>query len=278
MNPSEIKLLLQEKGFTFSKGLGQNFLINPGICPKMAVESGCEGIGALEIGPGAGVLTTELAGLAKKVVAIELDRRLEPVLEQTLAGKDNIELVFGDALKIDLHALLKEQFGELPVVICANLPYYITSELLMRFLEERLAVEAITVMLQKEAAVRICAPPGTRECGAVSIAVRYYSNPQSLFDVSRGSFFPPPNVDSRVIRLTIHKTPPVQPKDERFFFQVVKAAFGQRRKTLSNSLSVIKDKNSVMETLQQLDLSPLLRAEQLLLKDFCRISDALADK
>lgn len=275
MNPSEIKLLLQEKGFTFSKGLGQNFLINPGICPKMAAESGCEGIGALEIGPGAGVLTAELAGLAKKVVAIELDRRLEPVLEQTLAGYENIALVFGDALKIDLHALLKEQFGDMPVVICANLPYYITSELLMRFLEERLAVEAITVMLQKEAAVRICAPPGSRECGAVSIAVRYYSQPKSLFDVSRGSFFPPPNVDSRVIRLTIHKTPPVRPKDEKVFFGVVKAAFGQRRKTLSNSLSALQDKEVLMQVFQKLGLSPLLRAEQLSLEDFCRISDAL---
>lgn len=193
--------------------------------------------GVLEIGPGLGVLTWELAARARKVVAVELDERLLPVLGETLAGFDNVKVIQADVLKIDLDALLRQEFPNMEVVICANLPYYITSPIVMRLLETRLPVKAITVMVQKEAAARICAAPGSRNAGALSAAVSYYAVPQILFPVSRGSFMPAPEVDSAVIRLDIRPQPAVSPVDEALFFKVIRAGFSQRRKTLSNSLS-----------------------------------------
>ena len=181
--------------------------------------------GVLEIGPGLGVLTWELAARARKVVAVELDERLLPVLGETLAGFDNVKVIQADVLKIDLDALLRQEFPNMEVVICANLPYYITSPIVMRLLETRLPVKAITVMVQKEAAARICAAPGSRNAGALSAAVSYYAVPQILFPVSRGSFMPAPEVDSAVIRLDIRPQPAVSPVDEALFFKVIRAGF-----------------------------------------------------
>lgn len=275
-NVSVIRDVLTRHGFTFSKSLGQNFLINPSVCPKMA--AACHpGIdtpfGVLEIGPGVGVLTKELAAVAEKVVAIELDDRLFPVLNETLADCQNVTLIRGDAMKLDLRALLCEQFGPLPVVVCANLPYYITSPLLMKLLESRLPLSCITVLVQKEAATRLCAAAGTRECGSVTLAVRYFAEPSILFSVSRGSFLPAPKVDSSVIQLKLHKTPPVSPADERLFFDLIHAAFQKRRKTLANSLCGAGfEKPTVLRALETAGLSPTARAEELTLEQYAALT------
>lgn len=272
-----VRDLLSRHGFSFSKKLGQNFLINPSVCPRMAACCGAdkEG-GVLEIGPGVGVLTKELAAVAGQVVAIELDDRLLPVLDETLADCENVAVVHGDALKLDLHALIGERFGNRPVSVCANLPYYITSPLIMALLESRLPIDALTVMVQREAADRLCAAPGTRAAGAVTLAVAYYAEAEKLFDVSRGSFMPAPNVDSAVIRLTVRKTPPVDVKDEKLMFRLIRAGFGQRRKTLSNSLSsAVPDRDRLRAALEAAGVSPTARAEELTLAQFAAIADAL---
>ncbi|WP_085834077.1 16S rRNA (adenine(1518)-N(6)/adenine(1519)-N(6))-dimethyltransferase RsmA [Clostridium merdae] len=270
-NISTIKEILGRHGFHFSKALGQNFLINPMVCPRMAEESGASPeSGVLEVGPGIGVLTRELAESAQKVVSVELDRRLLPVLEETLADYDNVTIVNEDVLKLDIKELLEREFAGMPVSVCANLPYYITSPVIMRFLEERLDITALTVMVQKEAARRICAKPGTRECGAVTIAVHYYAEPEILFEVSRGSFMPAPNVDSSVIRLTLRKEPAVKVEDEAGFFKLIRAAFGQRRKTMLNSVSagLSLPKETVGTALDAAGLDRRVRAEQLTMQNF----------
>ena len=277
-NIKNVKEILARHGFTFSKKLGQNFIVNPSICPRIAELGGAgPDTGVLEIGPGLGVLTWELAARARKVVAVELDERLLPVLGETLAGFDNVKVIQADVLKIVLDALLRQEFPNMEVVICANLPYYITSPIVMRLLETRLPVKAITVMVQKEAAARICAAPGSRNAGALSAAVSYYAVPQILFPVSRGSFMPAPEVDSAVIRLDIRPQPAVSPVDEALFFKVIRAGFSQRRKTLSNSLSsglgLAKDQTSA--ALQQVGLRPSARAEELTLEDFCRLTSQI---
>ena len=278
-NPSVIRGVMERHGVSFSKALGQNFLINPSVCPKMARLGGAApGVGVLEIGPGAGVLTAELAREAEKVVAVELDERLLPVLAETLAEFQNVEILQGDALKLDLKTLLAQEFPGMPVVVCANLPYYITSPLLMALREQRLPGESVTVMVQKEAAQRICAGPGTRQAGAITVAVAYYSEPEFLFPVSRGSFLPAPEVDSAVIRLRVRKTPPVAVADEEFFFQVVRGSFGQRRKTVLNSLSAALGlpKDRVRAGLQAAGIPENARAETLSLEDFAAVANALA--
>lgn len=236
-DPGYLREVLSRHGFHFSKALGQNFIVNPGVCPRMAAESGAKDCaGVIEIGPGMGVLTRELSQVAKKVVAIELDRRLFPVLEETLEGCRNVVLVEGDVLKLDLRELIEEQFDGEEVCVCANLPYYITSPVIMGLLESNLPLQSMTVMVQKEAAKRICARPGERECGAVSASVWYHAEPKLLFTVGRGSFFPQPKVDSAVIRLELRKTPPIEVLDKPQFFEVVRSAFSQRRKTAANSI------------------------------------------
>ena len=273
-----IKSILSKHGFSFSKSLGQNFLVNPHVCPEMARLSGAaQGIGVIEVGPGIGVLTAELAKLADKVVSIELDKRLLPVLKETLAEFDNVKIVNDDIMKIDLAALIREEFPGKDVVVCANLPYYITSPVIMRLLEEKLPISSITVMVQKEAAERICAPVGTRASGAVTVSVNYYAEAKTLFKVSAGSFMPPPKVDSAVIRLDIRSEPPVPVKDEKLFFSVIKAAFAQRRKTISNSLSnaLHIEKKALAEALEAAGVSASARAEQLTLKDIARIANEI---
>ena len=275
---SVIKSVLSRHGFTFSKALGQNFIINPGVCPRIAEEGGAgEGVGVLEVGAGIGVLTAELAKRASKVVCVELDTRLLPVLEETLGEFDNVKIINGDILKVDLHRILEDEFGNMPVVVCANLPYYITSPVIMRLLESRLKIDSVTVMVQKEAAVRLCADVGSRNSGAVTVAVNYYAEAQKLFDVSRGSFMPSPNVDSAVIRLDILKNPPIEVSDEKFFFSMVKAAFSQRRKTASNGISAGMgiSKPTVIEAIEAADLSPIVRAEALTMEQLGRLCEEL---
>ena len=275
---SYIREVLTRHGFQFSKSMGQNFLINPGVCPRMAAECGAESCaGVLEIGPGMGVLTWELSQVAKKVVAVELDRRLFPVLEETLSDCHNVELVEGDVLKLDLMELIREKFGNEKICVCANLPYYITSPVIMRLLESDLPLQSITVMVQKEAAKRICAQPGTRECGAVSASVWYHSQPEILFPVSRGSFLPPPNVDSAVIRLTLREGPPVQVGDKEQFFKIVRAAFSQRRKTAANSIAASSpfSKEQVEQALLEIGVQKNVRAEQLLLEQLAELANSL---
>ena len=272
-----IKEILGRHGFTFSKSLGQNFLINPSVCPRMAEMSGADsGVGVIEVGPGIGVLTCELCRRAEKVVAVELDKRLLPVLDETLAEFDNVKVVNADVLELDLNRLIAEEFPGMEVVVCANLPYYITSPVIMKLLEDGLPVKAITVMVQKEAAQRICAPVGTRESGAVTVAVNYYAEPRLLFSVSAGSFMPAPKVDSAVIRLDIRSTPPVDAPTLKFF-RAVKAAFSQRRKVIANSLAagLGVDKASALDILEKAGVSASARAEKLSLADFAAIAEQL---
>lgn len=277
-NIGTIKEILSKHGFTFSKALGQNFLVNPSVCPRMAENCGADKeTGVIEVGPGIGVLTNELAKVAKKVVAIELDKRLLPVLKETLADHDNVKVINDDVLKVDLHKLIAEEFPNMNVVVCANLPYYITSPVIMKLLEEKLPISALTVMVQKEAGQRICAEVGSRQSGAVTVAVNYYSKPSLLFNVSAGSFMPAPKVDSCVIRLDVSSEPTVNVMEDKSFFKVVKGAFAQRRKTLSNSMSSSMgiDKQTVKAILERAGIPENARAEQLKMEQIAKIADAL---
>jgi len=281
MNLSDIRTvesLLSKAGFSFKKSLGQNFLIDGSVCPAMAQAACDKNTGVLEIGPGIGVLTKELSSEAKKVVAIELDERLKKILPITLADCDNVEIIFGDALKLDLHALIKEKFSDCErVCVCANLPYYITSPIVMSLLESRLPIESITVMVQKEAAVRLCAEVGSRDSGAVTAAVTYYAEKEILFEVGRESFLPAPKVDSAVIQLKIRENPPICVNDEKKFFALVKACFAQRRKTLvntvSNTLGISKE--VLRNALNEIGLSETVRGEQLTMEDLANLSNLL---
>ena len=279
-NINTVKEILSKHGFTFSKALGQNFLINPSVCPRMAMECGVDkNSGVIEVGPGIGVLTNELAKRAKKVIAVELDKRLLPVLEETLGEYENVKVINEDVMKLDLNKLIEEEFEGMNVCVCANLPYYITSPIVMRLLEEKLNVSSITVMVQKEAAQRICANVGTRQCGAVTAAVWYYSEPELLFNVSSGSFMPAPKVDSAVIRLNIRKEPPVSVKSEEVFFKTIKAAFSQRRKNIANSLSggLSVGKQEIISVLEDCGIPASKRAEELTLENLGKIADRLCD-
>jgi 16S rRNA (adenine1518-N6/adenine1519-N6)-dimethyltransferase len=242
-----------------------------------------------EIGAGVGVLTRELSRTCEKVICVEIDEALKPVLAETLADCPNVEMVWGDVLKLDLKRLFADKFnipllggvpegrGGADIICCANLPYYITSPVIMRLLEERLPLKSLTVMVQKEAAVRLCASPGTRDSGAVSYAVRYYSTPKKLFDVSRGSFLPAPNVDSAVIRLDVHPERRFGVTDEAFLFRIIRAAFSQRRKQLVNPVSaeLCQSKEVVRGALLACGINPAARAEELTLENFINLHKEL---
>lgn len=276
-NISTVRQILSRHGFTFSKALGQNFLINPTVCPRMADFAVTDdNMGVLEIGPGVGVLTNELCARAKKVVAVELDKRLIPVLSETLGEYDNLKVINADVMELDLNELIAEEFPEMRVSVCANLPYYITSPILMKLLEDRLPVETITVMVQKEAALRLCAEEGTRDSSAITAAVRYYAEPELLFHVSAGSFMPAPKVDSAVIRLTLRE-PEYKPMDEKLMFRIIKAAFAQRRKTVLNAIAsgMSLDKSELSGILEEAGVAPTARAEKLTLRDYARIADVM---
>ena len=274
-----VKRILAKHGFTFSKALGQNFLINPDVCPQMA-DSLCadKSTGVLEVGAGIGVLTKELCRVAGRVVCVELDKRLLPVLDETLGDFDNLEIVNDDIMKVDLNALIKDRFNECACVkVCANLPYYITSPVIMTLLESKLPIDEIVVMVQKEAGERLCAQVGSRMSGAVTVAVNYYAESEILFDVYRDSFMPSPKVDSVVIRLKIRQKPLFELKDEKKFFTVVRCAFSQRRKTalnsISNTMGIAKDKLTEVFTQYGIDLN--IRAERLTMEDFKNISQSI---
>lgn len=273
-----IRNILSSHGFKFSKSLGQNFIINPDVCPAMAEAcSEYSDSGIIEIGPGIGVLTVELAKKFKKVVSVEIDKRLIPILKDTTSEFDNIKIINSDILKLNLKELISSEFKNFDRVnVCANLPYYITSDIIMYILEnEEINIDSLTLMLQKEAAERICASPGTRNAGAISLAVRYYGTPEILFDVGRKNFMPSPNVDSVVIRIDMTKSMKHFVKNKSSFFKLVKAAFSQRRKNILNSLSsqMGLPKEKISEILKLSNIDSSLRAEQLSFDDFAKLSD-----
>jgi 16S rRNA (adenine1518-N6/adenine1519-N6)-dimethyltransferase len=274
-----VKKILAKHGFTFSKALGQNFLINPNVCPAMAQSLNADDkTGVIEVGAGVGVLTKELCAVAHKVVCIELDTRLLPVLSETLADCDNLEIVNADIMKTDLRQLIKEKFVDCDTIkVCANLPYYITSPVIMTLLESELDIDEIVVMVQKEAGERLCAEVGTRMAGAVTVAVNYYAESEILFDVMRDSFVPSPNVDSVVIRLKLRKEQKFALKDKKKFFTVVKCAFSQRRKTALNSISNTMGvpKGKISEVFDSLGIEQNIRAEKLTMEDFINIADMM---
>lgn len=265
-NINVIKSILEKHGFSFSKGLGQNFLINPDICPKIAeMGNAALGNGILEIGTGFGTLTAELAKRADKVVAIEIDTRLLPILDETLCDFNNVKIINDDVMKCDIKKIITDEFAGMDVSVCANLPYYITSPIIMMLLENNLPIKSITVMVQKEAAQRLCAKVGSRESGAITVAVNYYADVKKLFSVSRGSFMPAPNVDSAVIRIDLKDAGKLDKETEDAFFKIVKYAFAQRRKTLLNSLSAQMniEKDKLVTILESININPSVRVEQL---------------
>lgn len=277
-NKKDLRSVLEQQGFSFKKSLGQNFLIDDTVCPRMASAVSGENVGVLEIGPGAGVLTAQLSRACKKVVSVELDTRLKPVLEQTLADCDNVKIIWNDILKIDLKQVLSEEFYDCDTInICANLPYYITSPVIMMLLESRLPINTIAVMVQKEAADRLCATVGSRAAGAVTVAVNYYAEAETLFCVPRGSFMPPPNVDSAVIKLSLRDKPPIEVNDEKLFFKIVKACFAQRRKillnTVCNTLNI--EKEILRSALNDAGISETVRGETLTMQELASLTNAL---
>lgn len=277
-NIKTVRAVMERHGLSPAKGLGQNFIIDPSVCPRMAELSGAAGAGVIEIGPGLGVLTGELAAVAERVVAVELDAGLAKILPDTLHDFDNIVVLNYDIMKTDVKKLIEAYLPYERIVVCANLPYYITSPVIMKLLEDRLPIDSITVMVQKEAAARLCAEPGSRECGAVTVSAAYFAESKKLFGVPAGCFYPVPRVDSAVIRLDVRKTPAVTVRDEKLFFRVIKGAFAQRRKTVQNSLSASLGlpKGQVADALASVNIPPAQRAEKLTLADFAALSDALA--
>lgn len=279
-DPAVIKDILSRSGFTFSKKLGQNFLINPTVCPRIAELGGArEGSGIIEIGPGIGVLTNELCKRAEKVVTIELDGRLIPILSETLAEHKNLKVVNADVLDLDLKELIESEFKGLDVYVCANLPYYITSPIIMKLLQDRLPIKAVTTMVQREAADRLCAPLGSRESGAVTVAVEYYSEAKKLFNVTRGSFMPQPKVDSSVIQLSIRENTP-EVYDEALFFRIVRGIFTLRRKTVLNALSGSMgiEKASAQRILELAGIEPSRRPEELDMQSLAALCRAYGEE
>lgn len=285
-----VKQLLSDYGFKFSKSLGQNFIISPKICPKMAEQcvslektkaekiNMIKKVGVIEIGPGIGVLTTELAKRFEKVVSVEIDKNLIPILSDTTSEFKNVKIINNDILKTDLATIIASELGGCDEIhVCANLPYYITSEVIMYVLESDLDISSIVVMVQKEAATRICAQPGSRDSGAISLAVRYYGTPKIVFEVSRGCFIPAPNVDSAVIKIVPDKSISRSVLNKDMYFEVIRAAYGKRRKNILNSLSMglALHKDELRSLLDSLGIAKTCRAEELRFEDFANIANAL---
>lgn len=280
-SPKRTKEVIQKHGFTLKKSLGQNFLTDANILHKIAASANLSADkGALEIGPGIGALTQQLAKAAGKVVAVEIDGRLLPILEETLSAYPHASVVHGDVLKLDLDKLWHEHFAECSKVsVVANLPYYVTTPIIMKLLEQKLPLEYIVVMIQREVAERMSARPGGKEYGSLSIAVQYYAEPDIVAIVPPTVFIPQPNVDSAVIRLKLRETPPVQVDDEALFFEVVHACFAQRRKTISNNLlASLFDKASkpAMEAiLASCGIEPQRRGETLSIAEYASLANAI---
>ena len=278
-NRSDIQALLARHGFHFSKSMGQNFLIESWVPAQIADASGADaGMGVLEIGPGIGPLTQQLAQRSGRVVSVELDRRLLPVLAETMAGFDNFTLVEGDAMKMDLRALTAEHFAGLRPILCANLPYNITTPFLTACVQAG-CFESLTVLIQKEVAERICAAPGTAAFGAFSLLMQYYTEPELLFTVPNTCFIPAPKVTSAVIRCRTRKTPPVAVRSETMLWRTVRAGFALRRKTLVNSLQTAfpLPKAQLTEIVERCGLEPTVRGERRGLADYARLADALGE-
>ena len=273
----EIKELLGRHGFRFSKSMGQNFLIAPWVPQQTAAASGAApGVGVLEVGPGIGPLTEQLAKLGERVVSVELDQSLLPVLAETMAPYPNVEIVPGDVMKLDLEALAAEKFQGLRPIVCANLPYNITTPVLTKLVETP-CFEAITVLIQKEVAQRLAAPQGSSDGGSFSMFLQYYMETEYLFDVPREKFLPAPKVTSAVLRCVRREKPPVSVRDEDFFFRCLRGAFLLRRKTLANSLAAAlgRDKEAIQQAIAACGLPPTIRGEALTLEDLARLSDVL---
>ncbi|ADF37004.1 16S rRNA (adenine(1518)-N(6)/adenine(1519)-N(6))-dimethyltransferase RsmA [Priestia megaterium] len=280
--PNRTKEILKKYGFTFKKSLGQNFLIDTNILHRIVDHAEItEETGAIEIGPGIGALTEQLAKRAKKVLAFEIDQRLLPILADTLSPYSNAKVIHQDVLKADLKGMLEQEFENIEdLMVVANLPYYVTTPILMKLLEEQIPVRGIVVMLQKEVAERIAAKPGTKEYGSLSIAIQYYTEAETVMIVPKTVFNPQPNVDSAVIRLLRRPKPAVEVQDEAFFFQVVRASFGQRRKTILNNLvnnlpNGKQKKADIEQALSTAEIDPKRRGETLSIQEFGKLSDQL---
>lgn len=277
ISPAQIKRIASKYGFVFKKGLGQNFLSSQEVLEEIAIAAEIDGCGVIEIGPGFGVLTNELAKRAKKVVALEIDDNLIPILADTLSEHENIKIINKDVLKTDIPSLIKEEFGGETVSIAANLPYYITTPIITTIIEAKLPIKNLVVMVQKEVADRVVAKPGSKDFGAISVLCQYYADTEIITTVPADLFVPPPKVDSAVVKLAFRDIPAVDVKDEKMFFKTVKAAFSQRRKTLLNCLSANfpNDKAGLVSILESIDIDPRRRGETLSLAEFAKLSDCL---
>lgn len=282
-NPTNTLAVINKYNFAFQKKFGQNFLIDANVVEKIVREAGVtkEDM-VLEIGPGIGTMTQILCENAREVVAVEIDKNLIPILEDTLSDYDNITVINEDILKVDINALAAERNGGKPIKVVANLPYYITTPIIMGLFESHVPIESITIMVQKEVADRMQVGPGTKDYGALSLAVQYYANPEIVLTVPASCFMPRPNVDSAVIRLTRHKEQPVDVKDERLMFQIIRASFNQRRKTLANGLNNSSEihlpKDVIAESITELCGNPSIRGEALTLEEFAKLSNIIFDK
>ena len=282
-NPQNTIAVLQKYQFTFQKKFGQNFLIDTHVLDKIirSAEISQEDM-VLEIGPGIGTMTQYLACAAGKVIAVEIDRALIPILEDTLDGYDNVRIINGDILKIDLAKLVEEENGGRPIKVVANLPYYITTPIIMSLFEGYVPLRSITVMVQKEVADRMQTGPGSKDYGALSLAVQYYASPYIVANVPPNCFMPRPKVGSAVIRLTCHERPPVEVADERLLFDIIRASFNQRRKTLANGLNnsarIPFSKELILEAIEKLGKGSSVRGESLTLCEFARLSNYLTHK
>jgi 16S rRNA (adenine1518-N6/adenine1519-N6)-dimethyltransferase len=280
--PIRTQEILKKYGFSFKKSLGQNFLIDPNILRNIVSHANLtENSGAIEVGPGIGALTEHLARAAKKVVSFEIDQRLLPVLEDTLSPYDNVKIVHSDILKADVPAVIAEEMpGIEDIMVVANLPYYVTTPILMKLINDRLPIRGFVVMMQKEVADRITAKPGTKAYGSLSIAIQYYCTAEVAMVVPKTVFMPQPNVDSAVIRLIRHEKPPVEVINEDFLFEVSRASFAQRRKTILNNLqnglpNGKQKKDVIVRALEQVGVEPSRRGETLSIEEFGRLADAL---
>ena len=280
-NPKNTIAVLQKYGFHFQKKFGQNFLIDPHVLDKIIVYSGITNQDfVLEIGPGIGTMTQYLCENAREVAAVEIDQNLIPILNETLKEYENITILNEDILKLDINRLVEEKNQGKPVKVVANLPYYITTPIIMGLFESHVPIKSITVMVQKEVADRMQVGPGTKDYGALSLAVQYYAKPEIVANVPPNCFMPRPKVGSAVIRLTVHEKPPVQVKDEKLMFQIIRAAFNQRRKTLVNALYNASDlgfsKEEIQECIDKLGIPVTVRGEALTLEQFARLSDSFS--